>query len=82
MLLAWGMCDKFVTPEFLHRFAEGFPLSRVVEFEHCGHFPQEEVPAQLIDVVQRFLDGPGVIHYEERSILHEWLFMGNVYEKV
>jgi pimeloyl-ACP methyl ester carboxylesterase len=41
-LFVWGMKDPVIKPYYLERFESGFPNSKAVRLEACGHFPQEE----------------------------------------
>lgn len=54
-LLVWGMKDKFFGPAYLRKFAQAFRRPTVVELPTCGHVPQEEEAATVLQHVQRFL---------------------------
>jgi pimeloyl-ACP methyl ester carboxylesterase len=41
-LFIWGMKDTILKPHFLDKFQSGFPNSKTIQLETCGHFPQEE----------------------------------------
>jgi pimeloyl-ACP methyl ester carboxylesterase len=55
-LFVWGMKDPVIKPHYLERFESGFPNSKVVRLETCGHFPQEEesevVAGSIVDFMQ------------------------------
>jgi haloalkane dehalogenase len=55
-LLIWGMKDPVIKAHHLGKFMSGFPDARVLRLESCGHFPQEEEPAQVIAATARFMD--------------------------
>lgn len=54
-LILWGAQDRTIAPEFGQRFAHDIPGSRLVVFDHLGHVPQEEDPAQSVAPVKLFL---------------------------
>lgn len=47
MGLIWGMKDPGLKPDFLDRFAQGFPGAVWHRLETAGHFPQEEEAEQV-----------------------------------
>jgi pimeloyl-ACP methyl ester carboxylesterase len=55
VLLLWGMRDKFCPPAYLHRFTQAFHQAHVVEFQTCGHVPQEEEAAAVLQHLRQFL---------------------------
>lgn len=55
VLFIWGMADPVIKPHYLNKFKEGFPNSKVVELETCGHFPQEEEYEAVIAALQHWL---------------------------
>ncbi len=57
-LFIWGMKDPFLAPRYLDKFLTGFPNARVRELPRCGHFPQEEQPAQVAGFIDAFLREP------------------------
>lgn len=52
ILFVWGMKDPFIKPSFLHKFVSGFPDTRVISLEDCGHFPQEENPGAVAEAIK------------------------------
>lgn len=55
MLLIWGMKDPVIKPDYLYKFAAGFPNATTVKLESAGHFPQEEEPAAVTNAILKFL---------------------------
>jgi pimeloyl-ACP methyl ester carboxylesterase len=51
-LVVTGSEDAIVPPEQTRRVAEALPDARLVELADCGHVPQEECPARLLDEVR------------------------------
>jgi len=54
-LFIWGMKDRMITPAYLSRFQSGFPNSRAILLETCGHFPQEEEAESVTESIREFL---------------------------
>jgi len=46
IVIGWGRRDLVCLPSQAARAAKLFPDARLHWFEHCGHFPQWDVPAQ------------------------------------
>jgi haloalkane dehalogenase len=57
-LIVWGMRDPALAPRQLARWREALPDARVVELEDAGHWPHEEAPDQVIDVIRDLLARP------------------------
>lgn len=55
-LFIWGMKDSFVRPEYLQKFAAGFPNSQSIRLETAGHFPQEEEPEQVAAAIKGWMN--------------------------
>lgn len=55
-LFIWGMKDLFARPEYLKKFATGFPNNQIVELENAGHFPQEEAPESVATAIQQWMN--------------------------
>jgi pimeloyl-ACP methyl ester carboxylesterase len=53
VLLIWGMMDPFIKSSFLEKFVQGFPNSKVVTLNDCGHFPQEENPQEVAGAIRK-----------------------------
>jgi pimeloyl-ACP methyl ester carboxylesterase len=51
-LVVTGREDAIVPPEQTRRLAGELPDARLVELADCGHVPQEECPARLLDEVR------------------------------
>ncbi len=54
-LFIWGMKDPVIKPGHLEKFESGFPNSRSVKLESCGHFPQEEQPEAVAAAILDFM---------------------------
>lgn len=54
-LIIWGMKDPAFLPHQLARWREVLPAARVVELGDAGHWPHEEAPDHVIDVLREFL---------------------------
>lgn len=57
-LFIWGMKDRVIKPHYLDRFQSGFPNSKTIALERCGHFPQEEQPETVGYSIFSFLSRP------------------------
>ena len=55
-LLLWGASDKVIPLWVGQRLAEALPNARLEILDACGHIPPEELPAESLQVVERFLD--------------------------
>jgi pimeloyl-ACP methyl ester carboxylesterase len=53
-LVIWGDSDKVVTPAYGQAYAKSFPHSRFELIAKCGHMPQIEQPARLLELVRAF----------------------------
>ena len=51
VLVVWGDSDRVVTPAYGRAVAESFPNARLEVIAQCGHMPQIEQPARLLDLV-------------------------------
>lgn len=51
----WGMKDPVIKPKNLEKFVSGFPNSKAMRLETCGHFPQEEQPDIVTKLLIEFL---------------------------
>jgi pimeloyl-ACP methyl ester carboxylesterase len=54
MALIWGMKDPVIKPAHLKKFSNGFPQSKVFELPQAGHFPQEEEPFKVAEIILDF----------------------------
>ncbi len=53
-LLLWGENDNEIPPRNGEILNETIPNSRLVVFRRCGHLPQEEYPAEFVELVAGF----------------------------
>lgn len=51
-LFIWGMKDPILSHAKLEKFESGFPDSKMVKLETCGHFPQEEEPEKVSQAIR------------------------------
>ena len=51
VLVVWGDSDRVVTPAYGRAVAASFPGARLEIIERCGHMPQIEQPARLLELV-------------------------------
>ena len=51
VLVVWGDSDRVVTPAYGRAVAQSFPDARLEIIEQCGHMPQIEQPARLLELV-------------------------------
>ncbi len=49
------MKDPVIKPKNLEKFETAFKNSATIKFETAGHFPQEEVAAEVIKSMRTFL---------------------------
>lgn len=54
-LVVWGRDDTWIPVRDAARFTDAIPGSTAVVLEACGHVPQEEKPAEVAALLQRFL---------------------------
>ncbi len=54
-LALWGMKDKFLTPDFLHKWEQRLPDIETKKIP-SGHFVQEEKPDESIKHIRNFLE--------------------------
>jgi pimeloyl-ACP methyl ester carboxylesterase len=52
VLVVWGESDRVVTPAYGRAAAAAFPNARFELIERCGHMPQIEQPARLLELVR------------------------------
>ena len=57
-LVVWGAEDRWIPLKDADLFAAAIPNARKVVFDHCGHMPQEEMPAKVADLLREFLAAP------------------------
>ncbi|MBM3554004.1 MAG: alpha/beta fold hydrolase [Alphaproteobacteria bacterium] len=53
-LILWGGKDRLVSPTNAGRFQAAIAGSRVVMFDHLGHVPHQEAPAETLAAFRRF----------------------------
>ena len=51
VLVVWGESDRVVTPAYGRAVAASFPSARLEILDECGHMPQVEQPARLLELV-------------------------------
>ena len=51
VLVVWGASDRVVTPAYGRAVAAAFPDARLEILAECGHMPQVEQPARLLELV-------------------------------
>jgi haloalkane dehalogenase len=56
-LFIWGGDDDFIKQSYLEKLIQRFPDSASHIIQHCGHFPQEEAPEEVIGYIEAFLNG-------------------------
>jgi pimeloyl-ACP methyl ester carboxylesterase len=57
--VVWGRNDAWVPLTDADRFLAAVPSARKVVLERCGHMPQEELPDEVVALLERFLtDAP------------------------
>jgi pimeloyl-ACP methyl ester carboxylesterase len=52
--------DRVVPPAYGQMYAKSFPRSRFEVIANCGHMPQFEQPARLLELVRAFDATPAV----------------------
>jgi pimeloyl-ACP methyl ester carboxylesterase len=55
VLIVHGSSDVLVPAANSRRLAALLPGAQLVEFEGCGHMPQEECPDRFVDTVRSFV---------------------------
>jgi pimeloyl-ACP methyl ester carboxylesterase len=55
VLLVWGNEDRLVPAAHAQAFGRAVPQARVEVLEHCGHYPQLELPARMTAILGEFL---------------------------
>lgn len=53
LTIAWGTADPAFDGRYLTRWREAFPSARVEEIAGAGHFPQEESPERVTEIIRR-----------------------------
>ena len=53
-LVAWGESDRVATTAYGRAFAAAIPGARFEPIAQCGHLPQMEQPARLLELVRAF----------------------------
>lgn len=57
-LVITGTADRIVPPADTLAVARALPNATYAELPGCGHVPQEECPALVMDIIDQWLDGP------------------------
>jgi len=55
-LIIWGAEDEVIPVEIGMRLAKALANARIKVFQECGHVPQEELPEEMLQVIENFLD--------------------------
>jgi len=56
-LILWGAQDALIPVAAGQKLNATIKRSKLVTFENCGHLPQEEMPARVVDEVTGFIAG-------------------------
>jgi len=56
--LVWGEADELMDLDYAARLMDGLPAARLTLVERCGHIPQRECPAALLDALTSVLSRP------------------------
>lgn len=56
-LIIWGAQDALIPLAAGQKMSSLIKDSKLIIFENCGHLPQEEMPARVVDEVTRFIGG-------------------------
>jgi pimeloyl-ACP methyl ester carboxylesterase len=60
VLVVWGSEDRLTPPDHAEAFAAAVPHAEVKVLEHCGHYPQLELPTRVTRLLDDFLAAPRV----------------------
>ena len=55
-LFIWGTKDSFITPSYLEKYASGFQNATTNKIETSGHFPQEEKPDLVSELMRKWME--------------------------
>jgi haloalkane dehalogenase len=55
VLIVWGMKDGAFQPYQLERWQRLLPHASIEKIQDAGHWPHEEAPARVVDVIEGFL---------------------------
>jgi len=61
VLIVHGANDRIVPLSNSRSLLRSMPGARLLEFEDCGHCPQEETPERLADAIATFATSAGVL---------------------
>lgn len=56
--LVWGVSDRLLPLDYAKKLAAELPASRLTALAACGHVPQAECPAELLEAITKALDAP------------------------
>lgn len=59
-LIVWGLKDSAFRPHQLEKWRSILPEAQVATIADAGHWPHEEAPAEVADLIARFLSGTSV----------------------
>jgi pimeloyl-ACP methyl ester carboxylesterase len=60
LVIGWGRHDRVCFPRQAKRALKAFPDARLHWFEHCGHFPQWDVPQETTHLILTSTNGAQV----------------------
>ncbi|HEY3038213.1 MAG TPA: alpha/beta hydrolase [Pyrinomonadaceae bacterium] len=59
-LIIWGAQDQLIPLAAGSKMSSLIKDSTLVTFDNCGHLPQEEMPARVVDEITRFITMPRI----------------------
>lgn len=66
-LVVWCEKDRVVPLELGKRLAQNMPRARLWVLRGCGHAPQEEKPAETLEIIQGHAQGKYDLHLSDRN---------------
>jgi pimeloyl-ACP methyl ester carboxylesterase len=69
LVIGWGRADRVCFPAQAERALHRFPDARLYWFEHCGHFPHWDKPAETAELVLRTVEKPKPAEVKEEPLL-------------
>lgn len=68
LVIGWGRNDKVCFPSQAAKALRLFPDAHVYWFEHCGHFPHWDKPAETASLILRSVDKPKAAEVKEEPL--------------